>query len=235
MARWAAVRLSALPGFRVIPVQRRCARGAPPSLDNSTRGTGSMTCIVATTDGQKVVLGGDSAGVREYEMRVRANAKVFRVGSYGIGFTSSFRMGQILQHSTELPEPPTDADPDALERFMVLEFVNALRQLFKASGFEKTVTLTRSPQFSESGQEVAGVFLVGVAGQIFEIREDYHVARPATPFAAVGWGAQLAFGALHALEGFPELSLHERTMKALEASEAYSSAVRGPFQVIEVP
>jgi ATP-dependent protease HslVU (ClpYQ) peptidase subunit len=192
-----------------------------------------MTSIVAVTDGQSVVLGGDSAGVREHEMRVRANAKVFRIGSYGIGFTSSFRMGQILQHSTELPEPPDGAEPDALERFMVLEFVNALRQIFKANGFDKTMTLTQGPH-SESGQEVGGVFLVGVAGQIFEIREDFHVAKPATPFAAVGRGAPQALGALHALTGFSEFALQERAMKALEAAEAFCAAVRGPFQVIEV-
>lgn len=193
-----------------------------------------MTCIVAVTDGQKVVLGGDSAGVREHDMRVRANAKVFRVGSYGIGFTSSFRMGQILQHATDLPEPPTDAEPDALERFMVLEFVDTLRQLFKERGFGKTATIARSPQLTESGQEVAGAFLVAVAGQTFEIREDFHVARPATPFAAVGRGAELALGALHALDGGPELSLQERAIKSLEAAEAFCAAVRGPFQVIEV-
>jgi ATP-dependent protease HslVU (ClpYQ) peptidase subunit len=198
------------------------------------QGDKNMTCIVAVTNGQSVLIGGDSAGVREHEMRVRANAKVFRVGSYAIGFTSSFRMGQILQHSTQLPEPPAGVDPADLERFMVVEFVDALRQVFKDSGFAKTLAITRN-QITESGQEVAGVFLVGVIGQIFEIREDYHVARPATPYSAVGLGAQLAFGALHALESFPELSLQERTLKALEASEAFSAVVRGPFQLVEVP
>ena len=39
------------------------------------------------------------------------------------------------------------------------------------------VTSTGEPNVTEEGQEVGGLFLLGVAGQIFEIREDYQVAR----------------------------------------------------------
>ena len=189
-----------------------------------------MTCIVAITDGRAVVLGGDSAGVGGHELRLRADSKVFQVGCYAIGFTTSFRMGQILRYGTELPEPPNE-----LERFIVTDFVPAVRQSFADHGFAKTARFTPPGEAGviEEGQDVGGLFLVGVAGQIFSIQQDYQLERPVAPYSAVGFGAPVALGALHALETVSDLSLRERAAKALEAAEAYSAVVRGPFHFVE--
>ncbi len=104
-------------------------------------------------------------------------------------------------------------------------------------GFAKTARFTSpgEPSLTEEGQDVGGLFLIGVAGQIFEIRQDYQFARPAAPYSAVGSGASVPLGALHALEAVPDLSLRERAAMALEAAEAYSAAVRGPFHFVELP
>ena len=196
-----------------------------------------MTCIVAITDGDKVILGADSAGAAGFELRLRADPKVFTVGSYGIGFTTSFRMGQILRYETDLPEPPVDPNLEVLERFFVTEFVPAIRRSFADHGFAKKARFN-SPgdsNVTEEGQDVGGLFLVGVAGQVFEIRQDYHLARPLVPYSAVGSGAPVALGALHALEKVSGLSLEERASKALRAAEAYSTVVRGPFHFVELP
>ena len=58
-----------------------------------------MTCIVAVTDGKKIVMGGDSAGVSGYSLTIRKDKKVFkRKDESGtewlFGFTTSFRMGE---------------------------------------------------------------------------------------------------------------------------------------------
>jgi len=74
-----------------------------------------------------------------------------------------------------------------------------------------------------------------VAGEIFAIHGDYHVARPAKPYAAFGVGAPVALGALYALETVPGLPLRQRVTLALEASEAHCSGVRGPFTFVELP
>lgn len=194
-----------------------------------------MTCIVAVTDGRTVILGGDSAAAQGQELRVRADPKVFLAGNhYAIGFTTSFRMGQILRYSVELPEPPSKSEPVDLERFMVAEFVPVVRQAFVDHGFAKTVRFSPpgDRSFSEEGQEFGGLFLVGVAGQIFEIRQDYHIAQPAVPYSAVGCGASVALGALHALQSYEEISLEERASMALAASEAYCASVRRPFHFV---
>jgi len=196
-----------------------------------------MTTIVSVTDRQSVVIGGDSAAVGGNELRLRADPKVFRVRSFAIGFTSSFRMGQILRYCAQLPDPPPEPTEDELELFMVTEFVSAVRHAFMEQGFAKTARSAApgDPSVTEEGQERGGLFLVGVAGQIFEIRQDYQVARPAALYYAVGHGALIALGALHALESYQDLSLRERALRALEASEAYCSAVRGPFHFVELP
>lgn len=193
-----------------------------------------MTCIVAVTDGETVVIGGDSAGVGDKQLRIRADEKVFRNGPYGIGFTTSYRMGQILRYGADLPEPPAGADTDDLERFFVLEFVPAVREAFQEHGFAKTARFAKNDSVTEEGQAVGGLFLVGFEGKIFEIREDFHLARPLDPFSAVGHGAQIALGALHALHGQAGLSLREKATKALEAAAVYSSVVRGPCHFVEV-
>jgi ATP-dependent protease HslVU (ClpYQ) peptidase subunit len=197
-----------------------------------------MTCIVAVTDGRSVVIGGDSAATAGQELRLRADPKVFLAGDrYAIGFTSSFRMGQILRYGVELPEPPPENGPAELERFMVAEFVPAIRRAFADHGFAKTAkrTLPGDGSHTEEGQEVGGLFLVGIAGQIFEIQHDYQIASPVRPYSAVGFGALIALGALHALESTDDLSLEERASKALAASEAFCSSVRGPFHFVELP
>ena len=196
-----------------------------------------MTCIVAITDGERVILGADSAGAGGFELRLRADPKVFRVGGYAIGFTTSFRMGQILRYETDLPELPAGISPEDLERFFVTEFVPVVRRSFATHGFAKTARFNSlgDNSVTEEGQDIGGLFLVGVAGQVFEIQKDYHLARPLVPYSAVGSGAPVALGALHALTDISELSLKERASRALRAAETFGTVVRGPFHFVELP
>ena len=196
-----------------------------------------MTCIVAVADGKRLVMGGDSAGVDGRDLYVRADTKVFYKDGYLIGFTTSFRMGQILRYETRLPELPRNLSDEQLESFFVTSLIPLVRESFFEHGFAKTArfSLPEKPGLSEEGQAVGGTFLVGAAGRIFEIRGDYQLGRPATPYSAVGGGAMPALGALRALEKVRGLSPRDRVVRALEAAEAYSSGVRGPFHIVELP
>ncbi|KKN17732.1 hypothetical protein LCGC14_0962700, partial [marine sediment metagenome] len=63
-----------------------------------------MTCIVGfIDDGGKAWMGGDSAGVAGHHTHPRRDPKVFRVGPVLIGYTSSFRMGQLLRYHLKIP------------------------------------------------------------------------------------------------------------------------------------
>lgn len=78
-----------------------------------------MTCIVGVTHKGRVYMGGDSAGVSGLDLTVRKDQKVFRNGEFAIGFTSSFRMGQILQY---VFFPPEIVAGESLSAFMVSRF-----------------------------------------------------------------------------------------------------------------
>ena len=69
-----------------------------------------MTCIVAWLEDEKICIGGDSAGVAVYNMQIRADEKVFKNGEMVFGFTSSFRMGQLLRFSLILPPKKENQD-----------------------------------------------------------------------------------------------------------------------------
>jgi ATP-dependent protease HslVU (ClpYQ) peptidase subunit len=181
-----------------------------------------MTCIAGAV-GPKglVVIGGDSAGVGGgYSLEVRKDRKVFQVGEFIMGFTSSFRMGQILNYAFVPPRLPRPAR--ALNRYMVVDFVDALRKALKDKGFAS----------KEHEVEAGGTFLVGVRGRLFQISDDYQVGEALSGFDAVGCGSELARGALYAT---PQLPARERVRIALEASEAGSAGVRAPFYYVTLP
>lgn len=172
-----------------------------------------MTCIVGLVESGKVYIGGDSAGVGGYSLTVRADKKVFRNGDFVMGFTSSFRMGQLLHHAFNPPKRHPDDDVD---KFMVTTFVDAVRDCLKSGGYAE----------KHHDAERGGVFLVGYAGRLFRIDCDYQVGEAADGFDSVGCGEDIARGALFA-------SAKERPARriqlALEAAERFSAGVRGPF------
>ena len=75
-------------------------------------GGGQMTCIVGLVHEGVVYIGGDSAGVAGLSLVVRADEKVLRNGDFLMGFTTSFRMGQLLRYKLDPPRRhPDDAWP----------------------------------------------------------------------------------------------------------------------------
>ncbi len=170
-----------------------------------------MTAVVGLTHDGRVHLGADSAGISGWSLTSRADEKVFRNGPYVLGFTTSFRMGQLLRHAFIAPEPTGD-----LPKFLCTTFIDSVRACLKEGGWAS----------KNSEQEEGGQFLVGVSGRLFVVESDYQVAEPATGYAAVGCGADLALGALYATDG---MRAKARMTVALQAAERHSAGVRGPF------
>lgn len=200
-----------------------------------------MTCIVglvgtAGPERGKILLGGDCAGTAEgKEVYGLRNAKVFRKGPYVIGYTTSFRLGQIVRFATELPEPPDaspgeEGEPDGgcqhtqLEAFFSTTFAEALRHAFAEHGYERPL-----------GE--GGSLLVGVRGRLFVLGLDFQVLAGEESFAAIGSGRHLAYGALAALDQLAmgtQLKLEQRARLALESAARFAPGVRGPFRFVAV-
>jgi 20S proteasome alpha/beta subunit len=180
----------------------------------------TMTCIVGLIDNDTVYLGGDSAAVAGWDLTVKKEPKVFRLGPLLIGTTGSCRVAQLLQYRLTVPSLKK-VNPETLYRWVAIDLIDAIRECLKEAGHSK----------KENEQEVAGgnTILVGVAGRLFTIYDDYGCIEPALPYEAVGCGAPYAKGTLWATES---VSPMERVEMALRSAETFSAGVRGPFTIL---
>lgn len=174
-----------------------------------------MTCIVGIVHKKRVFIGGDSAGVGgNYSLVVRNDRKVFRNGDFVMGFTSSFRMGQLLAFNFHPPKPRVGVDTMT---YMVTDFIDAARARMKEGGYARV----------KEAVEEGGTFLVGYAGRLFHISEDFQVGESTHGFDACGCGEDIALGSLRSTRGWK--SPKDRLKEALETAQAFSAGVRGPF------
>jgi hypothetical protein len=185
-----------------------------------------VTAVVGLVHDGTVYLGGDSAGVAGMQLTVRADPKVFTNGPYAMGFTSSFRMGQLLHYGFTPPKPLGQGVEESQDvpRFMATTFIDAVREALKTGGWLK----------KDSDREEGGTFLVGAVGRLFEVNSDFQVGEAAAGYAAVGCGDELALGALYATAK-TRMAPDKRVHLALQAAERFSAGVRGPFTVVEAP
>jgi len=196
-----------------------------------------MTCIVGLEKSGTVWMGGDSAGTAgNMHQRVRGDKKVFIKGEFIIGFCGSFRMGQLLQYSLVLPEQP-EGKGDF--EFLVTDFIDALKVCLKPKpGEEKqeqqlTITdlLKRGHRADED--DLSPSFLFGYRGHLYGVQGDYQITKPEEGFDAMGSGADIAVGAMHASVKTWQ-NPRKRLTQALDASAKNNAAVRPPFTILSL-
>lgn len=184
-----------------------------------------MTCIVAIAQNGTVYMGSDHAASDDKTGWIlsRKEPKVFKVGQYGVAFTDSFRMGQILQYNWTPPKYTPTKTNSGLDKFMRTKFIDSVKQAFKDNGYGT---------IGGSEEDSGGIFIIGVEGRIFTIDEDFHVGENIVNYMAEGSGAFFALGALHATKNQKNPKM--RLKAALEASAEFSMSVSPPFTYIQV-
>jgi hypothetical protein len=185
-----------------------------------------MTCIVAIAQNGVVYMGSDSAASDEKTgwILTRKEPKCFRVGQYGIAFTDSFRMGQILQHAWTPPKYNPTKTNAGLTKFMQTKFVDSVKEAFRGQGFGVV---------SNPGQEdEGGIFIVGIEGRIFVMEDDFHIAENTINYMAEGSGGAFALGSLHTTKNQKNPKI--RMKLALEASAEFTMSVKPPFTYIQI-
>lgn len=186
-----------------------------------------MTCIVGYVEKETVYLGGDSAGTDDnFFQHIRKDPKVFRNGPFIFGFTSSFRMGQILMSSKFKPwkQKPGQSDYD----YMITDFIDAVRKAFKKCGYL---------QKTEQGDEQGGTFLVGYKGKLFYVEDDFQVGEIGDVYTSVGCGSDLALGSMHTQEVLSEYVESKPEFMitiALQAASKFSAGVSAPYNFISM-
>jgi len=180
-----------------------------------------MTCIVGWNENGNIWIGGDSAGVAGYSMSIRKDEKVFVKDEFAFGFTSSFRMGQLIRYNFSIPKRE---EKQSTEDYLHNKFLGALIACFKDNNYAAI----------NNNQITGGCFIMGYRGDLYYVDNDFQIGKQVDNFFAVGCGSDIALGCLFALKNEHRMTPEERIIVALEASERYSAGVRRPFHVVKI-
>lgn len=181
-----------------------------------------MTCIIGLVENGVVYIGADSLGSNGFTKTVRKDKKVFKLKDTNkalMGFTSSYRMGQLLMYSTGLID--SRDEPNIDHEYLVTKTIPAISKLFSNGGYET----------SKAGEKIGGVFLLGYDDKLYKIESDYQVGESTFSFDACGSGEFHALGSLHSTQD-TDLTPQERIVKALRAAEAFGVGVQAPFYIM---
>ena len=178
-----------------------------------------MTCIIGVEENGKAYIGADSAaGSSNLVQQISSMPKIFKKNGVIFAYTSSFRMGQILQYHVEFPEQVLIESKNPFD--FAIEFAETARDAFKKFGYSEI----------SNNSETGGIFIIGIKDKVFEIQSDFSVLHSDDGVMANGCGIEYAYGALYVSR---ELEAKKRILSALEASSHYSPFVKPPFIVMD--
>ncbi len=181
-----------------------------------------MTCIVGIVENGITYIGGDSLGSNGWSKTSREDKKVFKLAdtdSAILGYTSSYRMGQLLMYAEGLID--NRDEPNIDHKYLVTKFIPNVIKLFEDGGYAK----------NESGEKRGGSFLLGYKDKLYTIEGDYQIGISADSYDAVGCGEEFALGSLKTTEnlGYSPLT---RIRMALQAASKFSVGVAPPYYII---
>lgn len=181
-----------------------------------------MTCIVALVENGVVYMGADSLGSNGHTKTVRKDKKLFKLkdtDSALLGFTSSYRMGQLLMYASGLIDKRDEPNID--HEYLVTKFIPNIIHLFENGGYNR----------NHSGEKKGWTFLLAYKDKLYNIQSDYQVGESSLNYDACGSGEDHALGSLHSTEGL-DLTPQERIVKALKAAQEFGVGVQAPFYIM---
>ncbi|UZV41304.1 putative nucleophile aminohydrolase [Vibrio phage vB_VpaM_R16F] len=170
-----------------------------------------MTCITGMVRNGHVYMAGDLMGSNGFTGKVYPDSKVFVNGDFIIGYTSSFRMGQILEWNWNQPlrqEGISDRE------YMQLNVVESLRETFAAFGYG----------VKDGLEDIGGNFLIGYKDKLYEMQNNFSLLS-IEDFAAVGSGSYHAEAILHVLYENEEIHPFEIMETAIGTAAHFTQSV----------
>ncbi|WP_195966850.1 hypothetical protein [Clostridium sp. 1001283B150210_160208_E6] len=183
-----------------------------------------MTCIIGYVDKKKkkTYLGCDSLGSDGFIKIYREDKKIFKPtknSNFLLGFTSSYRMGQILMYSDIFPTEKEIEYEDIVvdHKWMVTEFIPSVKKIFKDNNYGK--------------DDKGGNFLVAYKDKLFEIEPDFQVGESKIEYASVGCGEYHAYGSLFALKD-KDVNITDKILTGLRSASYFTCGVDKPFYIM---
>ena len=143
-----------------------------------------MTCIVGIEVEEGIYIGGDSQGSNGYTTRAVSTKKVFKTGKFVIGYTDSFRLGQLLEQNLVVSDQEENVED---LRYIITVFIPALRECLIDGGYCRI----------KDNAEHGGTFLVGYKGSLYKVQNDYGVLTFSDGICAVGCGTTYALASMY--------------------------------------
>ncbi len=177
-----------------------------------------MTCIVGFIDKNKQLwMDADTLGSTTAKKTRRKDTKLFRNKDFLIGYTSSFRMGQLLRFKWSPPEQKKNQQD---YEYMCTSVIDSIRKCLKDNSYAKI----------DNNKEEIGVFLIGYKNKLYKIEDDLQVEENLDNFNACGSGTYFAIGALEILNTTMNTP-QDIIKKALAVAEKFNPYVGKPFKI----
>lgn len=191
-----------------------------------------MTCIVGLKHKDKIYIGADSQGSSEghrmdyqtsklalLEVKVKKSDKSYKLG---LGFTASYRMGDLLKYAFK---PPKIKENQDINEYLVTAFIPKLINCFDVNDFTAT----------KDSVKFGGTFMLGIADRLFVVYENFCVLESVIDYAAIGSGESYALGCLHGVLSTQVVNDPKTLVElAIKASSDFCTTVGGNIKVISV-
>lgn len=177
-----------------------------------------MTCILAYIDKNKTAhMVGDSAAtdVSQHTRLDLNSKKIFKHGNMLMGYTTSLRMGQLIENCLEIPER-TEGLTDY--QYLIKQLIPVLYKLYTDEGYML------------SNEKKGGTFIIAWNGMLYVIDDNFAVLQVTNCFVSVGSGASYATAAFCALlehEVVNFIGVREAMESVLEITSRYNITVSG--------
>lgn len=178
-----------------------------------------MTVVVGLVDGERIILGADSAVSAGCE-RFAPGSKIVRRGGLLFACAGPSRLVQLLGHVLDVP-PDDGGDPYS---YLVAKLAPAIREMIR-----------EHDGLHINNEHDGWEALIAYRGGLYSLCHDLSVTAYAE-YASVGCGRSLALGSLHSTGALLGADMAyctppARVRLALEAAAAHDVHCSGPFRV----
>jgi len=178
-----------------------------------------MTLIASYIDKDKTVwLCGDSIGCSENNKTTRADMKIFYKDGYVVGFTSSYRFGQIIRHYVKLPAIPKKTR----NHNHIIKIIELISEKLHDNHWGQEL----------NNHRWGGQLIIGWPGNLYSIDTDFQYSQSVDPFLCVGSGSNYALGALSSLSSNTILKPEGLLLQAARTSSKFCATVGPPYHII---
>lgn len=174
-----------------------------------------MTCIAAVVEKDKMYMAADtmmSDGVSKTSLAI---PKLFIIGNIMVGFAGSLRAAQVIQYTVDPPEQ--EEHQDDIE-YLVCNVVPDIQVALAEAG-----AIHNDAGMLDTNTE----FLLGYKNNLYILQVDFSVIQSPYQYLAIGTGAEVALGALHATNKY-KIKPADRLDLAINAAAAIMQSVGKP-------